>query len=462
MLFVPIVKFDLLARGLNLILPIPLSNHGHLDEVLLVIGLPGFIYAAFTWLKVRTLSDEIAKRKHLEEALAASEERFRLIFDQSTEGIVIVECDTGKIIYANETMERLLGYPKTLLMGEKGIDHLFRHFEKQDLKGIMSQSTQSEDFLSTRVSTTGKGDRALVVSLRLRWVRSGKKALVHLSLRDMTEKVRQEEQAKEAQAKLIHANKMSSLGTLVSGVAHEINNPNNFIMFNASMLADIWSDSDRILNDYYLGKGEFLLGGIPYPEVGTATAKLIEGISEGAQRIKNTVEDLKDYARQDRSSPDQQVDLNQAVLKAVSILSPRIRKHSGAFHLELGESLPKTLGNPQQIEQVIINLLLNALDALESRERSVTITTSATETDRVQVTVRDEGSGMDAETLKMILNPFFTTKSEASGTGLGLYISQMIAREHRGRLLFESEPGKGTSATLELPQANEQGRNDEG
>ena len=234
-------------------------------------------------------------------------------------------------------------------------------------------------------------------------------------------------------------------------MAHEINNPNNFIMFNSGMLADIWKDADRVLADYHRENGDFSLGGLPYPEVGQAARKLIEGIGEGAERIRIIVDDLRDFARQDTVEPGRKMDINVAILKAAAILTPQIKKHTAHFSLHLQEHIPHNVGNIHKIEQVIINLLLNALQALPNRECGVTVTTSLDDPDCITVAITDQGSGMSAEALARISEPFFTTNSASSGTGLGLFISQSIVCSHRGSLSFQSTPGAGTTVTMKLP-----------
>jgi PAS domain S-box-containing protein len=445
------IKFDLFARAVSFMLAMTLPLHGHLDEYLSLILLLSLGYAAMAWRRYWELALECAKRKDAEEALRESEERFRLVFDQSTEGIVLAEPGSGKILYVNQTMEKMLGYARQDLL-DAGAALLYRHFAAQNLERIFSEIALTRDVLALGVKTRDRAGSARVVSLRVKSVEICGNGLAHFSLRDMTEKARYEEQTRQAQAKLIHANKMSSLGLLVSGVAHEINNPNSFIMFNSSMLAEIWQDADRVLDGYHRGGAQFALGGLPYPEIGEATKRLIDGICEGAQRIKTTVDNLKDFARQDVSGLNRPLDLNQAVLKAVSILTPQIKKHCEDFRLNLEECLPETSGNPQQIEQVVMNLLLNALQSLPNRQCTVSIATSLSAEGCLLATISDQGIGMDQETMSRLSEPFFTTKSDSAGTGLGLYISQSIVKEHGGRLLFESEPGKGTSAVIELQQ----------
>lgn len=447
--FLLAIKLDLFAWGYSLLLPQALRDHGFLDEYLSFVLLPALMLTFFLLYKLGELKREVFSRKMAEEALRESEERFRLTFDQSAEGIVFAEYGTGAIVYANATMEKLLGDSREEFFAA-GMPMIYRHFDSDLVESIPDALIQ-RDFIFTRVRTIRKDGTEIVVSLRIRLVKIGGKELEYLSLRDMTDKVRLEHEARITQAKLIQANKMTTLGMLVSGMAHEINNPNNYIMFNSHMLTNIWNDTDRLLEEYFRQNGDFSLGGLPYPEVGMATRKLIAGISEGSERIKIIVDDLKDYARQDNAETDQEMDINDAIHKAVAILAPQIKKHTAHFHLNLQENIPKNIGNIHKMERVIINLLLNALQALPDKKCGVTISSAAKDDKSLVVIIKDEGSGMTNETLSRLTESFFTTRSASSGTGLGLFISQSIIDVHKGTLRFESAPGSGTTAIIELP-----------
>ena len=267
--------------------------------------------------------------------------------------------------------------------------------------------------------------------------------------RDITEKVKMEEEAKLTQAKLIHINKMASLGILVSGIAHEINNPNNLIMFNGQIMSDIWKDALNSLERHH-GRDDFLLAGLSYPEVKEAVPDLISGIVEGSRRIKNIVDNLRDYSRSNASKLDRKVHVNSVISTSVSILGSEIKKHTENFVISLDSGIPPVRGNSQQLEQVVINLIVNSLQSLPHKERSVQITTFLNGA-RVVMQVRDEGIGMSEEVLERIGEPFFTTKLNSGGTGLGLSICRSIIRDHRGSLEFASSPDRGTTVTVSLP-----------
>jgi polar amino acid transport system substrate-binding protein len=235
-------------------------------------------------------------------------------------------------------------------------------------------------------------------------------------------------------------------------VAHEINNPNNFIMLNASILQDAWQDAMPILEKYYDTNGDFLIGGMPYTEMRLKLSDLFGGMSDGAKRIKQIVDDLKNYVRDDTADLDQQVDLNAVLKSTISLITNMITKATSRFEVAYCDGLPLLKGNFQRLEQVMINLIQNACQALPNNQTGILITvTCDQDNSHVTLTVKDEGVGIDAETLPLITDPFFTTKYDDGGVGLGLSIAAMIVEEHGGTMGFVSEPGRGTTAEVCLP-----------
>ena len=274
---------------------------------------------------------------------------------------------------------------------------------------------------------------------------------------EITERNRALEKLRLNQDKLIQADKMATLGVLVAGVAHEVNNPNGLILLNLPILKDVYGDALETLEGRYQEQGDFQLGGLPYSRMRQEVPHMLEDMSEGAARIKRIVEDLKDYARQDTVARREPFDLNSVVQAAVRLVETSIRKATRRWSAEYCEELPQVEGNALRIEQVIVNLLINACQALPSCERGIHLATSL---DRargvVRLTIRDEGVGIPPESLNRLTDPFFTTKRESGGTGLGLSISAGIVQEHGGSLSFDSPPGRGTTATLTLSLTEEE------
>ena len=269
---------------------------------------------------------------------------------------------------------------------------------------------------------------------------------------EVTERKRALDELKLHQDKLIQADKMASLGILVAGVAHEINNPNGLILLNMPILREVYQDAEEVLEDRYQNKGDFTLGGLPYSRMRNEVPYLLDEMQEGANRIKRIVEELKDFARQDTSAAVEKVDFNAAVQTAVRLVDSSIRASTKHFKTQYFSFLHPILGNAQRIEQVVVNLILNACQALPDMAHGIFLTTHYDQdTGAVVLTLTDEGLGIAPEHVAHLTDPFFTTRRESGGTGLGLSVSATIVKEHSGSLEFDSTPGVGTTVTLTIP-----------
>lgn len=254
------------------------------------------------------------------------------------------------------------------------------------------------------------------------------------------------------QQQLIQADKMASLGILVSGVAHEINNPNSLVLLNTPVIMDSFDDLWPILEAYYQEHGDFWVGGLEYTRMREEIPYMLAEMQAGGKRIKHIVEDLKDFSRIDNSRQMEVMDLNEVVRAATRLVDNSIKKATHSFSVSCGEGLCKVRGNPQRIEQVVVNLILNACQALTAPEQAISLRTfNSPDRKGVVLEVRDQGSGIDPDHLPHLTDPFFTTKRDTGGTGLGLSVSTTIVNEHGGVLSFASEPGEGTTVSLRLP-----------
>lgn len=274
-------------------------------------------------------------------------------------------------------------------------------------------------------------------------------------IRDISERKRLEAVQAQAQAQermLVQADKMTSLGILVAGMAHEINNPNNLIMLNSDIAMRLWSQMAPLLVPALPPDTE--IAGKPLPAAMEGMFKMLNGISGGSTRIRNIVQHLREFARLDPGALTEKVDINDVVRAAALLVEGLIKKSTDKFALVLAPDLPALRGNFQKLEQVVVNLLTNACHSLADRTRAVTVTTGH-DADRhcLWVRVSDQGCGIPAAVLPHIFDPFFTTKRDRGGTGLGLPVSYGITREHGGELVFQSEEGLGTTATIMLPLA---------
>jgi len=399
---------------------------------------------------------DIAERKRGEMALSESERRYRFLFDCSPAGSVIISPD-GLLVDINKSFEQSLGYGRDEIIGRPAVDFIAA-YDRVRVSGVISKRFGGEK-VSEEIDTPVLAKDGCIHYINFaggqaRLYDDEKFIGVLITGVDVTERRKAAELARQQQQNLIQADKMATLGVLVSGVAHEINNPNNYIILNSDNLNDIWKDLKPILQKYREQHGDFMLAGLYFDEIQEEIQPLISGISEGAKRIRNIVQNLKDFARQEPGDMNQIVQVNPVVDAATLILSSLIKKSTDRFSFTCGTGMPPVKGAFQKIEQVVINLISNACQALTSKNQAVSVATSyARERGRVIITVMDEGAGISPENLKNIMTPFFTTKRDSSGTGLGLAISYNIIKDHGGDLSFESEPGKGTIATVSLPAA---------
>jgi PAS domain S-box-containing protein len=252
---------------------------------------------------------------------------------------------------------------------------------------------------------------------------------------------------------MLHASTLINLGTLVAGMAHEINNPNAFITTNAPLLERLWTDLLLTMDDHMGDKFQdpnLMIGGLTALEIRETVPKLLRGITEGALRIDTIVKSLRSFSRPDPHASFVPVCLNSVIRTSLLFLTNEIPKATRHFYTHLDNSLPKVAAIPQRLEQVVVNLVLNACQALTHPDQTIILETKSLK-EMVILKVTDKGNGIDRETLKKIYDPFFTTKSEFKGTGLGLTITRKIVKEHHGQILFESRPGAGTSVTVEFP-----------
>jgi len=397
--------------------------------------------------------NDISSRKEAEQALYDSVLRFRQIFEQIEDAVLFLKPGTCTIIDLNPAAEKLYGFTKEEIK-ENGLplfcgpEHLAR------LSVAISGIRHGEALALDNIINRRKGGAEIVVSIRGKVMTLQGIDIIYCSFRDVTERVRMEEEARHIQARLIQANKMTSLGLMVSGVAHEINNPNNYILTNTQVLSRVWEDAFKLLSEYYRENGEFYLGGLPFSEIVSQSHQLFADIVGGTRRINEIISNLKSFARQERTTLDQEVDVNRVVSTAVSILHHEIVRYTKNFNLVLSQEVRPVKGSSQQLGQVMINLVMNACQALPDKQCAIWVTTGFdAEAGQVTISVKDEGIGMPHDVCDRIMEPFFTTKLDNGGTGLGLSISRSIIKEHNGFMDFESEPGKGTTFVVKIPCA---------
>ncbi len=267
---------------------------------------------------------------------------------------------------------------------------------------------------------------------------NSRKAMIHImsDLRETTEEVqRREQELREKQEQLVQAGKLATLGELTTGIAHELNNPlNNIGLFigNAIDLIEfnsLESNPERILHELF-------------------------SAMQQVRKATEIITHLRTFGRA-ASVSYQPVVIAQVIISAISLIQEQLRLRQIEVRIELSDEDVVVMGNAIQLEQVFLNLLTNARDAISERlDKRITITCAASE-ELVEIRVRDTGPGISPEIEKRIFDPFFTTKEVGAGTGLGLSITYSIIQEHQGTISLESHDGEGAMFVIRLPRAYE-------
>jgi PAS domain S-box-containing protein len=270
---------------------------------------------------------------------------------------------------------------------------------------------------------------------------------------DITWRKRAESVLKESEAQLHQAQKMEALGTLVAGMAHEIHNPVSLILFNLPIIRRIWADVLPMTLQQAAEEPGRKFGGYAASFLARNLDQLLADMDLAAGRVSKIVRDLKDFARQTPVSEKESIQVNDAVTQAVRLAQSTVRSAGAQLEMRLADKLPPIEGHRQSVEQVILNLVINALEAIGHHEGRIVIRTGAQDSgQRVWVSVSDNGRGIAEAIQGRIFDPFVTDKQSQGGTGLGLSVSYSLVKAHHGHISFETQAGQGSTFTVELPR----------
>ncbi len=396
-------------------------------------------------------------RNDAEISLRESEDKFRSLTGSALDGIILMN-HGGNITYWNEAAATLFGFSDKEAMGHPIHALIDPRREGEDLTVKPLEQVESGSSFARTVELIARNKNGTDVYVELSLSSTTIKGQWHAIwiVRDISERKRVEDKAKTQRQQLQQADKMISLGLLVSGVAHEINNPNSIALLNVPILARSWESVKPILDEFYEENGDFSIAGIEYSTMRNHLPRICMELEESAVRIKQIVVELKDYARHETSGQMEEVNINDAVISAVRLTSNTIQKRTRRFVTHYAKEDLMVKGNKQRLSQVVINLIQNSLEAIENTEKSLTISTRYNaQVDGVEVSISDEGTGIAPEDLQQVTDPFFTTKRTMGGTGLGLSVSAGIVKEHNGLMNFSSELGVGTQVVIVFPAVHD-------
>lgn len=410
------------------------------------------------------LISDVTESEWLTDRLDVARRETRDIIENINSALIVVDL-AGRISFANPAAERILaGQDGALSDGVSG-RQIADWFAAED-----EDSNPIEACLEN--GTRSRGAETLLLRADGKWIPIGLSCSPRLDAQGVSHGVvavfQDLSEIKELEQQVRQTEKMASIGQLAAGVAHEVNNPMGFIHANLHQMSEYLGDlnkyfeaTDRLHQVAMEGDLEVIRAAaddvrvlareIDLDYVRADFEKALLESSEGADRIRHIVKDLRDFSRADLPARTP-ADLNQALDSTANIVFTMM-KHRVEFEKDYGE-LPKIAAYPMQIKQVFMNLLVNAYQAIESRgtdEPGVIRLETSSVDDEVVIRIIDSGLGIAEDDLPHIFEPFFTTKPVGAGTGLGLSTSFSIVERHGGRILVESEVGRGATFEVRLP-----------
>ncbi|MBI5895985.1 MAG: response regulator [Desulfobacterales bacterium] len=266
--------------------------------------------------------------------------------------------------------------------------------------------------------------------------------------RDMSEQKRIEKQLSQAQ-------KMEALGTLVAGAAHEINNPVNLILFNLPLFEKMWRDLMPMLDNLGDALQHKKFGGLTYAFIKQNMPRLISDMQMAANRVANIVNGLKQFSRKSNPAEKSDIQVNVAVENAARLGASTLSNSRTELQLDLAPNLPLLHANLQNLEQIVLNLMINAHQSIDHDRGLVRIKTEWHAQDQaIIIEVADNGRGINPAVAEKIFDPFVTDRQTQGGTGIGLSVTYNLVKAHNGEISFESKPDQGTRFTIVLPTAD--------
>ena len=383
--------------------------------------------------------------------LRAAEGNFKALAENANDAILILS-HQGQVLYANLHSTEISGYSPVDLrrMHFRDIVHpdeitaVSHHFSER-----MAERDAPRCYETRIVSRHGKVIPVEITGARTTWQNEAADVVI---IRDISVRKEAEERLQAQQQQLMRTDKLASLGALVAGVAHEVNNPNQVIGMNAHFLLDGLPHLFALADSAERFDEDIRLSGMSYEDFKEAARSAISEIEASTTRIDHIVSELKRFVRGGAKGKREPTDLNQVIRTVVDLSRHMIARATDRFDLVLQTDIPTAPADRIGMEQVIMNLLHNACQALPDRQRQVRISTRFDTAAKVLcIEVADQGVGISPESLASVTDPFFTTRGEKGGTGLGLSVSQRIVRDHGGTMRFRSVVGQGTTVTVTVP-----------
>lgn len=364
----------------------------------------------------------------LQQALIKSDKKYRSLFNNDPNPIFIIAPQDYRIVDVNQRARDSYGYPGDELVGISFFD---LGDDEEEMHQKIGQVRAGHPVLFAKKRHYRKGKRPFYVNINISAAKYGETDALIATTTDISEAVEKETQ-------LIQASKMTTLGQMASGMAHEINQPLNVIQITSDLLVKMVDKGIEMAPD--------------------DIKALANDIRASVNRAAGIIRHMRDFSRQS-DVVAARIDLNAPIRDVFNVMGHQVTAHQVKLDLDLAGDLPEIMADHNRLEQVFINLVTNAIDAMDEKagnspetavEKTLTIR-SFQEDGKVVATVADTGAGMPREVMDKIFDPFFTTKKVGKGTGLGVSISYGIVKDYKGDITIESKPGKGTTFRLSFP-----------
>jgi PAS domain S-box-containing protein len=401
------------------------------DEVLDGSRMPCYYaYPVFDGQKIEavvSMDFDLPTRSGLEARLQETNIFLRNLILSAVDGVIAAD-KSGRILIFNQAAADVFGYSVEDALEHLNIRDIYPGDQEHEVMTMLRSDSHGGKgkLCSYQVDVLTKEGQRIPISLNAAIIyNAGREVATIGFFHDLREKLEMEAELKNTQVQLLQSEKMASLGKLSAGVAHQLNNP----------LGSITLYTKLVLEDYALEP---------------AAQDDLNRILKDAERCRDTVKELLEFTRQTRHFMRPQ-DLNRAIVRTLFLIENQTLFHNISIEKQLAEDLPAVVCDIQQINHVIMNLVLNAAQAMEGKGRLRIRTASEPEAKRVVVTIADNGPGIPDDVKPHIFEPFFTTKEEGQGTGLGLSLVYGIIESHGGTIRVADNPGGGAVFTIELP-----------
>ena len=379
---------------------------------------------------------DITERKQAEKALREGETRFRTFVDHAGDALFVYDLEQRIVVDVNRSACESLGCSRQELIGKTPLAFHLDSYQAE-MESIVERALAGETVID-RHRHRRKDGAVFPVEVHTTVILYGGRRFLLMVARDISDRVRAEEQSdklRQLEAELAHLDRLTILGELTASIAHEVNQPLSGVVSNGGACV------------------RWLAGDVPNLEEAREAARRI--VRDG-KRAGEVIARIRALTRK-APTPREKLDLNETLRQVLALIGDQAKRNSVTIRTQFADNLSPVSGDQVQLQQVMLNLAMNAIDAMSNvseRARELVISTRNIDTDQVQVTMEDSGVGLDPNTMQKIFEPFYTTKP--TGMGMGLSISRSILQSHGGRLWATANNGPGTTFCFTLPKYHEE------